>query len=382
MFFLCHLSHKDVSMPLYEYGDHELKAIDTTTFDSAGVLERQDLQCTLRDQIEIIAPGVLVVDEEFGRWEDSRRRIDLLGVDKQANLVVIELKRTEDGGHMELQALRYAAMVSTMTFEQVVETFETYLSARSKDGDARKLLLEHLGWGDPEENMFAQDVRIILASANFSKELTSAVLWINERGLDVTCVRLLPYADGQRVLLDVQQVIPLPEAEDYQVRVKSKQIQERRSKQAQSAASGLRREFFTLLLEKCRAQNTLHANLSPTDQDWIAKKAGMKGVMFTYRVRRNESAIELYVDGGPGSAGANTAVFERLKQHKADADHDFGQALEWDAMQGRQGCRVLFRFPIGWDDDPQKWSTLHDKMIDGMSRLQVAFRPVIDGMAT
>ncbi len=369
-------------MPLYEYDDQTLKAINTITFDSAGVRERQDLQRTLRDQIEVIAPGVLVVDEEFGRWEDSRRRIDLLGVDKQANLVVIELKRTEDGGHMELQAIRYAAMVSAMTFEQVVETFAKYLSARNKEGDARALLLKHLGWDEPEENLFAQDVRIILASADFSRELTSAVLWVNERGLDVTCVRLRPYADGQRVLLDVQQVIPLPEAEDYQVRVKSKQIQERRSKQAQSAASGLRKEFFTLLLEKCRYQNTLHANLSPTDQDWIAKNAGMKGVTFTFRVRRNESAIELYVDAGPGSADANTAVFEKLKRHQSDAEHAFGQALEWDAMQDRQGCRVLFRFPIGWDDDPQKWSTLHDKMVDGMSRLQVAFRPIIDGIAT
>lgn len=367
-------------MPLYEYGDHKLKAINATTFDAAGVRERQDLQRTLRDQIEIIAPGVLVVDEEFGQWEDSRRRIDLLGVDKQANLVVIELKRTEDGGHMELQAIRYAAMVSTMTFDQVVETLERYLSTRGLDGDARQLLLKHLGWDEPEENLFAQDVRIILASADFSKELTSAVLWINDRGLDVTCVRLRPYADGQRVLLDVQQVIPLPEAEDYQVRLKSKQIQERRSKQAQSASSGLRRKFWTLLLEKCRTQNTLHENLSPTDQDWITKSAGMKGLGLTYRVRRNESAIELYVDAGPGSAAANTALFERLKLHQSDVEQKFGQSLEWDPMQDWQACRVLIRFSIGWNDDPQKWPALHDEMIDGMSRLQAAFRPVIDGM--
>jgi RecB family endonuclease NucS len=44
-----------------------------------------------------------LVAAEFGDWEDSRRRIDLLAIDKAANLVVIELKRTEDGGHMELE---------------------------------------------------------------------------------------------------------------------------------------------------------------------------------------------------------------------------------------------------------------------------------------
>ena len=61
-----------------------------------------------------------MIAEEFGQWEDSRRRIDLLGLDKGANLVVIELKRTEDGGHMELQAIRYAAMVSTLTFDKLI----------------------------------------------------------------------------------------------------------------------------------------------------------------------------------------------------------------------------------------------------------------------
>lgn len=58
----------------------------------------------------------MVLAEEFGDWEESRRRIDILCLDSDARLIVVELKRTEDGGHMELQALRYASMVSRMTF--------------------------------------------------------------------------------------------------------------------------------------------------------------------------------------------------------------------------------------------------------------------------
>ena len=61
----------------------------------------------MRDRIDAIAPDVYVLTEEYGEWEDSRRRIDLLGIDKDANLVVIELKRSEDGGHMDLQAIRH-----------------------------------------------------------------------------------------------------------------------------------------------------------------------------------------------------------------------------------------------------------------------------------
>jgi RecB family endonuclease NucS len=99
-------------MPIFEITKDKLVPLRPTEFSSHGLRERGDLQRLLRDQVEIVAPDVLVVSEEFGGWQDSMRRIDLLGIDRDANLVVIELKRAEDGGHMELQAIRYAAMVS------------------------------------------------------------------------------------------------------------------------------------------------------------------------------------------------------------------------------------------------------------------------------
>ena len=160
----------------------------------------------------MIVPDTLVVAEEFGEWEDSRRRIDLLGIDNGANLVVIELKRTEDGGHMELQAVRYAAMISTLTFDKLVKIYEQYLRDNGIKSDAAESLLEFLEWSEPDEEQFGQEVRIVLASAEFSKELTTSVMWLNDFGLDIRCVRMHPYVSGGQIFLDVQTVIPIPEA--------------------------------------------------------------------------------------------------------------------------------------------------------------------------
>lgn len=219
-------------MAIYRMSGNEIHALAETTFSEANISERGDLQRLLKHQIDIISPGTLVVSEEFSDWEDSRRRIDLLGIDGAANLVVIELKRTEDGGHMELQAIRYAAMVSTLSFERIVQMYKVYLAGENDTRDAEQTILDHLGWETADEDAFAQDVRIVLASAEFSRELTTAVIWLNERGLDIRCVRIKPYGSRNDLLLDVQQVIPLPEAQDYQVRLKEKQQKERASRKS------------------------------------------------------------------------------------------------------------------------------------------------------
>jgi hypothetical protein len=226
-------------MPIFEITGERLVALRPTGFSAHGLRERDDLQRLLRDQVDVIAPDVLVISEEFGGWEDSKRRIDLLGIDREANLVVIELKRTEDGGHMELQAIRYAAMVSKMTFDKVTDVLAGHLAAHGRQENARDLLLDFLGWDSPDEERFARDVRIVLASAEFSRELTSAVLWLNEHGLDIRCVRLRPHTDGTRVFLDVQQVLPLPEASEYFVNLREKKAEERQARRREGEWSGL-----------------------------------------------------------------------------------------------------------------------------------------------
>ena len=219
-------------MAIYRIENNELLPLERTTFAQQGLQERHDLQALLKARIEVIATDTLIVAEEFGEWEDSRRRIDLLGIDKDANLVVVELKRTEDGGHMELQAIRYASMISTLTFGKLVKIFERYLTENEVEQDATETLLEFLDWSEPDEEQFGQEVKIVLASAEFSKELTTSVMWLNDYGLDIRCVRMHPYTVDSQIFLDVQTVIPIPEVADYQVQIREKKQKERESRQS------------------------------------------------------------------------------------------------------------------------------------------------------
>ena len=224
-------------MAIYKL-DNAFIPLQPATYASLNVLKRKHLQQFLKANIAVVAPDVLIISEEFKNWDDANLRVDLLGVDREANLVIIELKRDEKGGHMELQAIRYAAMVANMTFSQAVDAYASLLQGSATGPGvaerAEAALLDWLEWDEPREDAFAQDIRITLVSADFSKEVTTAVLWLNERDLDVRCVRLKPYSLEGSVFVDVQQVIPLPEASEYQIGVREKAIVRRESARQQA----------------------------------------------------------------------------------------------------------------------------------------------------
>ncbi|MDH5858812.1 hypothetical protein [Lampropedia aestuarii] len=212
-------------MALYELSAGDFKAIAPTTFPAIGTLERKHLQTALRDSISAITPGTdtMVLAEEFGDWEDAKRRIDLLCLDSDRNLVVVELKR-DDAGHMELQSLRYAAMISTMRFDQAVNAHREYLERRGKDGgNAESDIRAFLGADEEGALEFDNRVRIVLAASEFSQEVTTTVLWLSSvGGIDIRCVQMQPYQVADRTVVDIEQIIPLPQAAEYQIAIREK----------------------------------------------------------------------------------------------------------------------------------------------------------------
>jgi hypothetical protein len=155
-----------------------------------------------------------------------------------------------------------------MTFSQAVEAHEEYLRHRGSTQNAKDALLQFLSWEEETDKRFAETVRIVLVSADFSKEITTTALWLNERGLDIRCVRLKPYEMDTRVVLDVQQLIPLPEAQDYIIQVGIKQ----REAQAYARRSRWNLDEFIGELRKHCGEEIVQ--LAHTIHDWAVKEFG------------------------------------------------------------------------------------------------------------
>jgi len=364
-------------MPLYQITEQSFRAIPEASFAEMRIGERTDLQRLLRTQIDVLGPDLYVLTEEFGDWEDSKRRIDLLAIDSEANLVVIELKRTQDGGHMELQAIRYASMVSAMTFERAVQIHRDFLGRLGQaEDDAQSRILEFLGWDEPDEENFADDIRILLVSENFGKELTTAVLWLRERDIDIRCIRLRPYRDNGTTMVDVQQIIPLPEAHDYQIQLREKEQQGRRHK---AERHDLRLRFWQGVVSVARDQKTRHSNIKPGTANWISARSGVRGLSFNYVIVQEHTAVELYIDRG--DVGENKDIFDRFASQKSSIEKTFGGPLSWERLDAKRACRIKYRADNGGYRSPEsEWPAIQSDMVEAMNRLESALLPAIESL--
>lgn len=361
-------------MSIFEITTNSLIPLSDTSFGAEGIYERKDIQRLLKQNISVLSNDLMVITEEYGEWVESNRRIDLLCIDTNANLVVVELKRTDDGGHMELQAIRYAAMISKLTFRQLVQAHQEFLAKNSLEvAAAESSILGFLRWDEPNEEAFANEVRIILASADFTKELTTTVMWLNEHDVDVSCIRMRPYRlqDG-RLLLDVQQIIPLPEAMDYQTQIREK---EQAGRQSRSERYDIRYKFWEDLLSFAKTKTELHSGRKAGIYGWIGGSIGRSGLQLNYATRGNDSQVEFYIDFGDDEK--NLSAFNQLKAHEQEIEQVFGGKLEWQELPESRGCRIRKVVQGGWKSEREEWPAIHQQLVDGMIALEKAFKPYV-----
>lgn len=355
-------------MTLYRVSADRLDPVQRTTFAAESLFERKDLQRLLRHDISPIGEDLMVIAEEYGDWEECNRRIDLLCLSKSAGLVVVEIKRTEDGGHMELQAIRYAAMVSSMTFEQVVGA---YAASKQTEPDlVREELLEFLEVSSEEEVEWTGDVRIVLVSSNFSTELTTAVLWLNLHELDITCIRLRPYRLGSEVLVDATQIIPLPEAEDYAVKLRE---QGKEKKKVLGVRQEIFRKFWSQLIERAAPLTPMLTGRSTTKDHWLTAGIGRAGFTLSLVLRQYDAQVECYIKLG-SEKELTLNVYNALLARRGVIEAAFGGELDWQDLPDKQGCRICAQLDGGWKSPEESWPDLQNRLIDGLIRLERALK--------
>jgi hypothetical protein len=230
---------------------NKLRRLEERKFSDLQLREREHLQEWLADMPEALGEELLVIQKEFDGFADTRERLDLLALDKDGQLVVIENKLDDSGRDVVWQAIKYAAYCSNLKKAEIIDIFQQYLDRYCGGGSASSLICEFLDeveLGSVVLNPGNQQ-RVMFIAANFRKEVTSTVMWLLGHGIRAQCFRVVPYTFSEELFVDLQQIIPTPEAADFMIGMASKETEEKSAQGAQRRSHKLRLEFWERALD-------------------------------------------------------------------------------------------------------------------------------------
>jgi len=352
---------------------NSITPLTARTFGELGFKERANLQEWISKEPSCLGEELLVIQKEFAGFSDTHERLDLLGIDKQGSLVLIENKLDDTGRDVTWQALKYASYCSGLTKENIRRIYQEFLDKTDPGADAKERMTEFLDADDYEEFSFNRGItqRIILIAANFRKEVTSTVLWLLNFKLRIQCFRVAPYSMGDQNFLNIEQIIPTKDVEEFMIGIADKSIDEVEGATEEKNRQRVRREFWTDTIRAMSGKTGLYQNISPSSQGWISAASGVRGVAFSLVANRSYARVEIYIDRGDGDE--HMFIYNQLHAQKDAIEAAFGGDLIWDPLERKRACRIKSE-KAGNVLDRDQWPAMIDFMTGAMVRMENAFR--------
>ena len=355
-----------------DLSQNRLSRLSQKRFADLNLRERDHLQEWVANQPDALGEELLIIQKEFDGFDETRERLDLLALDKDGSLVVIENKLDDSGRDVTWQALKYTAYVSGLTKMQIVDIYQLYLDRYCGGGNAAVMICEFMEVEELEEIVLnpGNDQRMIFIAANFRREVTATVLWLLSRGIRAQCFKVTPFTFGEELMIDIQQIIPTPEAADFMIGMSSKENEEKAVQDTQKKRYELRLEFWEQALEQLREDGVdLYRNISPTKDHWLSAGSGMRSCRYQMIFSRVEARVEISLQRS--EADENKWVFDRLLTQKEQIEAVFGADLDWRRMDDKISSRVVFAQPFdGFNRDV--WPEMIAWLSTHMQKLEAA----------
>ncbi|MED1585558.1 endonuclease NucS [Bacillus pacificus] len=202
--------------------NNQLEEVQETTFFENDLKERQHIEEWIRKTPEVLQEDLLIIGHEYDKFEVNER-LDLLALDKEGNLVIIEVKRDVTGSNVDFQALKYASYCARLSPQDVLDIYSDYIRTHALQLDAKDGLMEFLEVDDEEElnTLLNTTQRIIIVGKEIDKRILSVCTWLYENNIDIKCVTIKPYKLDNQIIIDTNQIIPPYKLEDYYISKKA-----------------------------------------------------------------------------------------------------------------------------------------------------------------
>jgi hypothetical protein len=336
--------------------------LDETGSATPVVEERLAAEALIESAVEsapeLLGDEVLIIGRQVATPSGP---LDLLALDGQGRLVVIENKRDRTPRDVLAQAIDYAAYVSTMTFDDVAATFESYrVRSGSDPADLAEVYEERFG---EALDAIAHPPRMIIVASRLDDSTERMIAFLaDEFGVPVNAALFQPFAGGLIGRTWLRQEEPT------------------RTVGRLSAANTASREeaqhFWNVWLPIGRAALPTIRLPANGPRSVFIKRRMMGGVPADLAVWVTTTEAYAEVQFDDDDPATNDLLLSALKVKQAPIEDAFGGPLEWLGTGGLMVKRTKVRthsVSVGHRSDPTS-EGLHD-LADVASRLLAAVEP-------
>lgn len=355
--------------------NNRAQKIQSTSFKQLGFKERTHLQEWIADNPSLLNEELLIIQKEYDGFFDTNERLDLLALDKEGNLVIIENKLDDTGKDVTWQALKYASYCSSLKTDEIVGVFQEYLDKRKAKDKAEDILVEFFNSEDYIERLGNSTQRIILIAKEFRKEVTSTVLWLLNKGLNIKCLKVCPYEIGDQPIITVEQIIPIKEAEEYIIRRAYKLQDDLDNRQILENRHHFRLEFWKKMLRELNKVSSLFSGVSPSKNNILDAGSGLSSVAYSCQVTKNYVRVEISINWGEKEE--NKTIFDALKTAQSQIEKVFGNSLMWNRLDDGKISRIQFDKKGLNLYNKEDWNEMIDFFVINIPKLEAAFKDYI-----
>lgn len=182
---------------------------DVVECTSKAVEYEIDIEDFLEKHIEVLDPGTLVIGRQVPT--SGRNAIDIMGIDREGNAVIIELKRGKSPRNVVSQALEYAVWAANTGYDDLNDIAKKRLDESTN----LRSLFQSKFKSEPEPWNANQTIYIV--AERISKRTKDVANYLNERGVgnpsrqilgvDIRCVEINFYEGVGKEIVSVNFVV-------------------------------------------------------------------------------------------------------------------------------------------------------------------------------
>ena len=147
-----------------------------------------------------------------------------------------------------------------------------------------------------------------------------------------------------------------------------------KSKREKKERYVLRKEFWTIVLNKLKDKTNLFNAVSPSESSWLGAGSGKRGIQYTMWVTQDDARLSLYIDRGKESEEENKSILDKLEAYKDEVEAIYGDKFEWRKRDDERACQITITVPNGgYKSDKERLDDIGENLADCMSRFEKAF---------